>query len=71
MTTPTDWTIHSDRPCATCGYNLRGLQPDGLCPECGSLVSDSLGNDALEWRDEWWVKRHRAGCVLILGGQVS
>jgi len=70
MSDSTDWAIDVDRACATCGYNLRGLQPAGVCPECGSLVSESLGNEALEWRDEWWVKRLRAGCVLILGGQV-
>ncbi len=27
--------IVTDTPCLACGYNLRGLNPDGFCPECG------------------------------------
>jgi hypothetical protein len=71
MPDSTNWTIDVDRACATCGYNLRGLQPAGLCPECGSLVSESLGNEALEWRDARWVARLRGGCALVLGGQFA
>ncbi|UCF34303.1 MAG: hypothetical protein JSV78_03165, partial [Phycisphaerales bacterium] len=32
----------SDRPCVNCGYNLRGLAKDGVCPECGTPISFSL-----------------------------
>jgi len=34
--------ISSDTPCGWCGYNLRGLKPTGLCPECGKPVCHSL-----------------------------
>lgn len=27
--------VMSDVPCLACGYNLRGLDPRGHCPECG------------------------------------
>src|SRR4051812_29270484 len=70
MSDLSDWMIDFDRACATCGYNLRGLQPSGVCPECGSLVSGSLADDALEWRDERWVAKLRGGCALILSGQI-
>jgi hypothetical protein len=34
--------IATDIPCDTCGYNLRSLAPDALCPECRAPVSASL-----------------------------
>lgn len=34
--------VDTDRPCANCGYNLRGLGIDGVCPECGTPISFSL-----------------------------
>jgi hypothetical protein len=36
-----------DLPCIRCGYNLRGLKPDGNCPECGAPIRKSL-NFAME-----------------------
>lgn len=35
-------TVDFDSPCSRCGYNLRTLACDGLCPECGHGVGDSL-----------------------------
>ncbi len=29
-------------PCRTCGYDLRTLRTDGLCPECGTPVAASV-----------------------------
>jgi hypothetical protein len=34
--------VEGDRPCVNCGYNLRGLGKDGVCPECGTPISFSL-----------------------------
>jgi hypothetical protein len=34
--------IGADRACMKCGYNLRGLDPAGRCPECGVAVAESL-----------------------------
>ena len=31
--------IEEDRPCESCGYNLRGLPLSGRCPECGETIS--------------------------------
>ena len=34
--------IDQDLPCAKCEYNLRALSPEGLCPECGNPIRQSL-----------------------------
>jgi predicted RNA-binding Zn-ribbon protein involved in translation (DUF1610 family) len=33
--------IMTDRPCIKCGYNLRGLQAGGACPECGTAITNA------------------------------
>ena len=45
---PEDDAIGSDVPCSECGYNLRALQRDGVCPECGTLIAHSLDNRTRE-----------------------
>lgn len=37
-----DQTICFDLPCSGCGYNLRGLDRGGTCPECSGPVQRSL-----------------------------
>jgi len=34
--------VQDELPCAQCGYLLRGLDPDGRCPECNFPIRDSL-----------------------------
>lgn len=34
--------IDHDIVCSACGYNLRGLLPDGKCPECGTPIAESV-----------------------------
>jgi hypothetical protein len=36
-----------DLHCFSCGYNLRGLHPDGACPECGNPLE---GFEPYVWR---------------------
>ncbi len=38
-------------PCRTCGYDLRTLRTDGLCPECGTPVAASARPDDLRLAD--------------------
>jgi hypothetical protein len=38
--------ISADIPCSACGYNLRALEPHGLCPECGVSIAESIQADA-------------------------
>jgi hypothetical protein len=51
----------AERPptCETCGYNLTGLSMDGRCPECGTAVADSLGDDHRQGSP--WDRRRRIG----------
>ena len=35
-------TLQHDIPCVHCGYDLRGLAGDGLCPECGGAIRESV-----------------------------
>lgn len=32
--------ILKDRPCSKCGYSLRGLETGGVCPECGTPITN-------------------------------
>ena len=36
-----------DLHCFACGYNLRGLSPEGACPECGNRP---LHREPYVWR---------------------
>ncbi len=41
--------------CIVCGYDLRGSNPEGNCPECGAAVERSLHGDWLRDADQVWV----------------
>ena len=40
--TPPSANVTEDLPCAQCGYLLRGLEPDGRCPECNHSIGSSI-----------------------------
>jgi hypothetical protein len=54
-----------DVPCLRCGYNLRGLAPDGACPECGTPVARSLRGNLLRYSDPAYVARIHTGVFII------
>jgi hypothetical protein len=63
--------IEVDVPCEKCGYNLRGLTPPRLCPECGHDAERSYR----AWRrrmqpkpppDPQWAQRMRQAAWLSL-----
>lgn len=35
-------SIREDIFCITCRYNVRGLDPHGRCPECGTSIANSM-----------------------------
>jgi len=63
---PPDSLLEADTPCITCGYNLQGRAPSGLCPECGTPIPYSLHGDSLSVSDPQWVRRLNLGVTLML-----
>lgn len=63
-------SLGADIPCRKCGYNLRGLNVEGKCPECGTMVGLSVSGDLLRFSDPEWVQGLGSGVRLILWGVV-
>lgn len=66
-----DEPIARDVACIHCGYNLRGLSPEGRCPECGRGVLQSLRGDLLQFQHPAYVRRLAAGVGLVLWGLLA
>ena len=58
--------ISKDLSCSHCGYNLRGLTTDKLCPECGTPIARSIHGNLLRFADPGWLKKLRLGTNLQL-----
>ena len=56
--------VDTDLACATCGYNLRTLRWDGLCPECGRPMRDSVLPNDLDFGSYQAIRRTRVGIAL-------
>jgi hypothetical protein len=61
-------TICTDLACRRCAYNLRGLNPAGRCPECGTPVGLSCHGDLLRFADPGWLDTLARGTSFILWG---
>lgn len=61
-------TITSDIPCQRCAYNLRGLDAEGTCPECGAPVLVALHGERLELADPEWLAKVSRGCTICHKG---
>ena len=53
-----------DVPCVRCAYNLRHLDHEARCPECGTPVLKSV-DDWNGYQDRVWVKKVAGGAVCI------
>ncbi|MBN1512008.1 MAG: hypothetical protein JXB13_08335 [Phycisphaerae bacterium] len=63
---PSTPTVNNDMTCGTCGYNLRGLSPDGRCPECGHPIEESRYDPRLAAADPRWLRAIRRGFTILL-----
>ena len=54
---PITGPIEGDWVCIACEYPLRGLDPKGKCPECGTPIARSLRDDRLAHASPFWVFR--------------
>lgn len=59
-----------DLNCVKCGYNLRGLDPESACPECGTAIGRSLQGDRLCFRDPDWLEALVRGMNWIVASIV-
>jgi hypothetical protein len=63
--TPRGEVVLDDRPCLTCGYNLRSLPTSGKCPECAAPVERSLRGLLLRYSSPTYLARLRRGILLV------
>ncbi len=59
-------TLEVDTPCVICGYNLRGLTVNKVCPECGSPIGRSIHENMLRYADPKWLGHILLGVRLTL-----
>jgi hypothetical protein len=60
--------VEVDRPCVRCSYNLRGLPVQGVCPECGTPVEQSLKGILLRFAAPEYLAAVESGLALVLYG---
>ncbi len=63
---PPGQPLTEDLKCTRCGYNLRGLTLDKLCPECATLIARSIHGNLLRYADPEWLDKLRLGAELML-----
>jgi len=54
--------------CQRCGYDLRGLDAAGRCPECNAPISAALHGEQVEFADPQWLQRLAKGSRCVKTG---
>lgn len=62
--------LDQDWACVHCGYNLRGLDVAGNCPECFAPIASSISGNNLRFADRDWLKKLKLGTVVKLWNMV-
>ncbi len=58
--------IAADLACLRCGYNLRLLRREAVCPECGVGVERTLRGDLLRYSDANWLQGVADGLGILV-----
>lgn len=58
--------IAGDLACLRCGYNLRLLGREALCPECGVGVERTIRGDLLRYSDAAWLRGVADGLGIVV-----
>ncbi len=58
--------IEANISCLQCGYNLRGLQSNGKCPECAGAIEKSIRGDFLKYANPDWLRKIKTGTSVAL-----
>jgi hypothetical protein len=58
--------VQYDCPCARCSYNLRGLLPSGVCPECAAPIAVSLEGRLLRHASRDFLRSVDFGLTVLL-----
>ncbi len=69
MSSPGEFGAAIEHPtmCLRCGYELRGLAPSGVCPECGFSIAESLERRRLGLSSPAYLTSLRTGAAISIG----